>query len=237
MFTQHEHAVIKKAYSAFKSGHRKWGAPDFGGNLTPQEMSILQPELIVSIQHAYAQAEQKSTEGAKFGLIPFTQWCVGHHDALMLHPTELHSKRQWSVFSKKLIMAIKRNDLHEINNLILNSPEETTTNWRSIVYFSALSAAVDMERLKIVEYFLPLADPKTRNSWVLQKASIKNHAVLMDMLYDLSEPLKALDALRTEHPNDYNKWKALEQRVESQRLRTVLTQQVVGNAQPTIRKM
>jgi len=237
MLTQTDHAVIKKAYAAFKAGIRQWSAPDFGGNLSTQEIASLRPELVKSIQHAYILAEKIVSVGKKFGAVPFTQWVSERYDKFVLDPKKWDKKRSWKKHGDKLKVAIKHSKVPDVRRLIANPPSSTTNSWHNHVYFVLLMMAVDLERAPIVELLLPHSDPKTRNSWVLQKASIKDHAQLMDVLYDVCEPLKALEALRAEHPNDYSKWQPLEQRIEANRLRDVLTQHIDSTPTHMTRKM
>lgn len=224
MLTQSDHSIIKKAYEAFKTGVRQWVAPDFGSNLSPEEIAHLRDELVVSIQYAYVQAEKSISNGTKFAQVRFTQWVGERYDVFVLNPKELEEKRAWQAHRNKLQCAIRKNNIQQVQHLIDNRPACTNQNWQDHVYFSSLLTAVDVESVKIVELLLPFGDPKTRDSWVLQTSAIKNHDQLMDVLYDVCEPHKALEVLRTKHPEDYSKWQALEQRIEAKRLHEVLTQ-------------
>lgn len=237
MLTQHDHSIIKKAYGSFKAGNRLWAAPNYGGNLSPQEIGLLRDELVVSIQHAYTQAEKNFASGTKFAQLRFTQWVSEHYDIFVLDPVSLKEKRAWREYEKQLRTAIKFHRVDDVKQLITNCPAASNNVWPQQVYFVSLLTAVDSEHVPIVEMLLPLANPKERNSWVLQKASIKDHAQLMDVLYDVCEPLKALDVLRSEYPNDYSKWQPLEQRIESERLHAVLTQHIDPNPTHSARKM
>ena len=58
----------------------------------------------------------------------------------------------------------------------------------------------------------------------MQLAAQYNHECI-DLLYDLSDPIKAVEGLRMRNPSD-NSWIVLEQRIEAQRLRGVLSNEV-----------
>lgn len=92
------------------------------------------------------------------------------------------------------------------------------------------------EVVKQVEILLPHSDPKTSNSKPLQWASVNRNAEVLDLLYPLSDPLVALEALQ-KISTDAQDWMLLFDRIEAERLNSVLQHHVGGTSIARERKI
>lgn len=92
------------------------------------------------------------------------------------------------------------------------------------------------EVVKQVEILLPHSDPKTSNSKPLQWASVNRNCEVFDMLYPLSDPLVALEALQ-KISTDAQDWLLLFDRIEAERLNTVLQHHLGGTSIARERKI
>lgn len=90
--------------------------------------------------------------------------------------------------------------------------------------YKALCEAVRLKHTDCVKLLMVACDVKYRRSLPLQLAAQYNHECI-DLLYDISDPVKAVDGLRMRNPSG-NSWIVLEQRIEAQRLRGVLSNEV-----------
>lgn len=77
----------------------------------------------------------------------------------------------------------------------------------------------------IVHLLLPVSDPHHKQSLALQAATKNGHDKCVALLYPVSEPSIALHALKTEYPNEPDKWQLLEER-EVERLHGLLHQEI-----------
>lgn len=240
MLTEYEDWITQKSYYAFKMGAQHWEAPKYGGNLKSAEIAALRPEHIQSIQAAYIRAATETAKGTQFTVYHFRKWVSAQYDILTLSVQELAQKRLWTEHHNALHKAIKRNDIHQVRELIdvFNGPSTPPlAAHRADIFFQALMCAVDQERAPIVQLLINIANPKSSRSWALQKASMKNSSQLMDVLYDVCDPAVALRALQKRYPDRCETWQLLEQRMENQRLHDVLSAVVETTHTRTMRRM
>lgn len=90
--------------------------------------------------------------------------------------------------------------------------------------YKALCEAVRLKHTECVKLLMVACDVQYRRSLPLQLAAQYNHECI-DVLYDLSNPIKAVEGLRIRNPDD-DSWIVLEQRMEAERLRGVLSNEV-----------
>lgn len=90
--------------------------------------------------------------------------------------------------------------------------------------------------VQLVEILLPYSDPKTSNSKPLQWASVNRNAEALDLLYPLSDPLVALEALQ-QISTDAQDWLLLFDRIEAERLNSILQHHVGGTSIARERKI
>lgn len=92
------------------------------------------------------------------------------------------------------------------------------------------------EVVKQVEILLPHSDPKTSNSKPLQWASVNSNCEVFDMLYPLSDPLAARNALQ-EISTDPMDWAMIDARIEAEHIKCVLNSEIANDRPACIRKM
>lgn len=90
---------------------------------------------------------------------------------------------------------------------------------------SALSVAVERNNIECVKLLMRACDPKERNSLPLQLAAEHNNEECIALLYDVSDPVQALKTLLSRTSNR-NHWSVLKQRLDDERLRDVLSNEV-----------
>lgn len=121
--------------------------------------------------------------------------------------------------------AIKGN-LGEVRRLIPVSPMELRSR--------ALLRAVELENFDMVALLLPVSDPKINNSVCLRAAARTKNDVMVDLLYDVSEPQKVLKDLQLY--NDERVGGYLSTRVKADQERAILQNIDCANTRP-LRKM
>lgn len=81
---------------------------------------------------------------------------------------------------------------------------------------SALKCAVHYGDLEILELLLPHSNPKANDSEALCIAVLEGHDMCVSVLHSVSDPKKALECLKTTHPDKNHIWGGLEQAVLAQ---------------------
>ena len=102
----------------------------------------------------------------------------------------------------------------------------------------ALSQAVIHKNREVIVYLIPLCDPKSKHSQALQFAVEDQSFDIADMLYPFSNPQEALECMMMDlelNSGDF-RIQYLEDRIESERLKNVLSQQV-SSSRATLKKM
>lgn len=89
----------------------------------------------------------------------------------------------------------------------------------------ALCAAVQRNDIECVKLLMNECDPKERNSLPLQLAAEHNNEECIALLYNLSDPAQALETLQSRTSNR-DHWSVLKQRLDDERLRGVLCNEV-----------
>lgn len=109
---------------------------------------------------------------------------------------------------------------------------------------SALSRAAYYGDLAIIKLLLPHSNPKANNSQALCIAVLQGHDMCVGILHSVSDPKKALEYLKTTHPDKNHIWGGLEQAVLAQHNQKRLTRLLkkcvsehTGRAQSSTRKM
>ena len=86
--------------------------------------------------------------------------------------------------------------------------------------------------VEVLTVLLQYADPKFNNSKALQKAVLADAQSNVDILYPLSDPGLALQALQKDPFNTPQEWMPLYERIESERMRHNLTTALCADTQP-----
>lgn len=89
----------------------------------------------------------------------------------------------------------------------------------------ALVAAAREGFVESLEILLPRADPLYRNSQALAAAAINGNDACVEVLYSISNPNAALESMKAYYPHQAEKWVALEERVERERLQRILSEE------------
>lgn len=90
--------------------------------------------------------------------------------------------------------------------------------------YKALCEAVRLKHTECVKLLMVACDVQYRRSLPLQLAAQYNHECI-DLLYDLSNPIDAVKGLKIRNPSDTS-WIVLDQYIEAERLRGVLSKEV-----------
>lgn len=85
--------------------------------------------------------------------------------------------------------------------------------------------------VEVLRVLLQYADPKFNNSKALQKAVLNNAQSNLDILYPLSDPHLALQALQKDPFNTPQEWMPLYERIESERIRHTLNTELGADTQ------
>lgn len=103
----------------------------------------------------------------------------------------------------------------------------------------ALVYAAMFGQKKIVEYILEKgADPKYKGSMALFKAVLEGKHDIVQLLYPLSEPHKALSTLKFQHKNERDKWQWFEDMLDAKAQHIVIAHEIQPYGQMrTTRKM
>lgn len=151
-----------------------------------------------------------------------------------VHFVEYMLEQQWKDIIENCdfwaIHAVRQHPLYIIEQLCQYSTEPMN---------EALVAAVRSNRADVVAVVgavLPCCDPTAHNSKALQYASVNHNLELVDLLYDVSNPLEALTALQhlSDDPRD---WMMIEQRIEAERINKVLHDHIEPKEQARGRKI
>lgn len=138
----------------------------------------------------------------------------GHFDVLEFF-IPLHS-----VSSGALINAASRGYLRIVERLVfLPGVHDETKN-------NALMWAAVFGHLDIVQFLLPLSDPKFNNSAALQSAVAQGQIECVDVLYPVSDPLRALHDLKEQYLNQPEVVFSLEARIEAEQLSAMLQHEI-----------
>lgn len=103
----------------------------------------------------------------------------------------------------------------------------------------ALIVAVKTNRedtVPLVKLLVPHSKPTSLNSKALQYASVNHNLDVFDLLYEVSDPVDAMDALQQISTNPLD-WMMIEQRMEAERIHEVLQQNVEAGVRARERKI
>lgn len=128
------------------------------------------------------------------------------------------------------VHAVKQHPLSVVEQLCRYSTEPLD---------EALVGAVKKNRtdvVPLVQILLPYSDPTSLNSKALQYASINHNLELFDLLYEVSDPEAALEALQKISTNPVD-WMMLHERNEAERINDVLRHNVEAEGRALQRKM
>lgn len=131
-------------------------------------------------------------------------------------------------FSSPLIMAVKGGHIECVRLLI----PVTEKDWIHV----ALGVAAELNCIDCAKLLVGACNPKEKKSRPLQLALEHNNEECIELLYDVSDPIAALNTLKENFPNQPEKWSALEQ-FEAKRLRGVLSNEVGEGAPDRKHKM
>ena len=126
-----------------------------------------------------------------------------------------------------LIMAVKFGHLECVKFLWnLSIPSLNKRGDLALVY------AAMFGQKKIVEYILEKgADPKYKSSMALFKAVLEGKHDIVQLLYPLSEPNKALSALKLHHKSERGKWQWFEDMLEAKAQNIVIAHEIQPHGQ------
>lgn len=126
--------------------------------------------------------------------------------------------------------AVKQHPLRIIEQLCRYS----TQTMNEALVAAARSTRADV--VAVVGVLLPHCDPTAHNSKALQYASVNGNLELVDLLYPISNPVDAMNKLKT-ISNDPHDWMLIEQRIEAERIQKVLHQSIESQGRNRERKM
>jgi len=143
-----------------------------------------------------------------------------------------------------LLSAVQHNDLAQLQNLVEQASSEDANAFAKDAYRAGLMAVndqnvegltillpillprhvndllclcVELQDTTLVHVLLPYADPTHENSSPLQLASALGNTYLLDLLYPLSNPKKALRSMqKNARPGRTDQWKMLEERIQTE---------------------
>lgn len=151
-----------------------------------------------------------------------------------VHFVEYMLEQQWKDIVENCdfwaMHAVKQHPLHIIEQLCQYSTAPLN---------EALVAAVRSNRadvVAVVSALLPHCDPTAHNSKALQYASVNGNLELVDLLYPVSNPADALNALK-KLSSDCKDWMMIEQRIEAERINKVLYDHIEPKERARERKM
>lgn len=127
-----------------------------------------------------------------------------------------------------------RNDNTTIFDLLLPYVNAEETN----DFYTALNSAAYHGREHMLKRLLDLVEPDSALDKILENAALGGSCGAADLLYDRCNVDAVLHTLQQQHLNRYDKWAFLDQRVQSQRQKDLLTQVVDGQTlAPKTRKI
>lgn len=100
-------------------------------------------------------------------------------------------------------------------------------------YNTALWFASGSDSLECVKLLLTVADPKHKDSQALVSAVVRNNQEIIDVLYPVSDPDKALEDMHMRYKYLMEPYKDFAQRVEEGRFKRQLTKVVVDTRDET----
>lgn len=133
--------------------------------------------------------------------------------------------------AQALIMAVKFGHLECVKFLWNRSIPSLNKRGDLALVYAALFG-----QKKIVEYILDQgADPKYKNSMALFKSVLEGKRDIVQLLYPLCEPHKALSALKLHHKNERSKWQWFEDVIESKAQNSVIADEIQPHAHGQMR--
>lgn len=136
-----------------------------------------------------------------------------------VHFVEYMLEHQWKDIIENCdfwaMHAVKQHPLHIIEQLC----QYSTAPLNEALVAAARSTRADV--VAVVGVLLPHCDPTAHNSKALQYASVNGNLELVDLLYPVSNPADALNALK-KLSSDCKDWMMIEQRIEAERIKGVL---------------
>lgn len=121
-----------------------------------------------------------------------------------------------TVYSEALNTAARRGhlDLVEYIEPLMDEYSKEEALWMAVLY----------DQRGVVDFLLPLCNPKNQSSKFLGAAVFQGHQELVELLYPLSTPKDALRYLKRKTPDQPEKWEMLEQRILREQLKAVTSQ-------------